>query len=172
MDYSYIDRLLESYWNGSTSIEEEEMLRAFFRQEEIPARFEPYRSIFAYEDAAAEEHLGADFDEKMLRLTAGESQPVVKARHISVSLRLRPLFKAAAAVAIVLTLGGAVQHSFRSGNTATPDFNYATYKDTYKDPQVAAEKVSTSLRDMSEGLREELSADSARNMPSADKSVQ
>jgi hypothetical protein len=74
-------------------------------------------------------------------------------------------------VADVLTIGGAIEHSFRNENAATPDFNYATYKDTYKDPQVAAEKVSSSLRDMSEELQRQQSADSARAI-GIDKSVQ
>ena len=40
MDYSFIDKLLERYWQCATSLEEEEMLKAFFRQKEIPQRFE------------------------------------------------------------------------------------------------------------------------------------
>lgn len=158
MDYSYIDKLLERYWQCDTTKEEEEMLRAFFRQAEIPQRFEPYRSLFAYEDAAASESLGSDFDDKMLRLV---EQPVVRARRLPLGLRLRPLLKAAAVVAVVLTLGNAAQHSFRDTTPATPDYNYATYKDTYKDPQVAYDKVSTALRDMQDGLHRQLKADSA-----------
>ena len=50
MDYSFIDKLLERYWQCATSLEEEEMLKAFFRQKEIPQRFEQYRSLFNYED--------------------------------------------------------------------------------------------------------------------------
>ena len=36
MNYKYIDQLLERYWNCETSIQEEQILRAFFQQEEIP----------------------------------------------------------------------------------------------------------------------------------------
>ena len=95
MDYSFIDKLLERYWQCATSLEEEEMLKAFFRQKEIPQRFEQYRSLFNYEDLAASEHLGADFDEKMIRMV---EQPVVRARRIPFAVRFRPFFKAAAAV--------------------------------------------------------------------------
>ena len=94
MDYSFIDKLLERYWQCATSLEEEEMLKAFFRQKEIPQRFEQYRSLFNYEDLAASEHLGADFDEKMIRMV---EQPVVRARRIPFAVRFRPFFKAAAA---------------------------------------------------------------------------
>ena len=31
MDYKYIEQLLERYWNCETSLEEEQILRAFFQ---------------------------------------------------------------------------------------------------------------------------------------------
>ncbi len=158
MDYSYIDKLLERYWQCGTTEEEEEMLKTFFRQKDIPQRFEQYRGLFNYEDIAKNECLGADFDEKITRMI---EQPVVRARRISVAVRLKPFFKAAAAVAIVLTLGNAAQHSFDNNETTAPDYNYATYKDTYEDPQVAYDKVSSALKDMSDGLRQQMKADSA-----------
>ena len=36
MDYKYIEQLLERYWQCETSLEEEQILQAFFRQEDIP----------------------------------------------------------------------------------------------------------------------------------------
>lgn len=164
MDYSYIDKLLERYFNGATSIEEEDMLKAFFRQEELPEHFEKYRSLFNYEEAALGEHLGADFDEKMLRAV---EQPVVHAAKISLMTRLRPFMKAAASVAVIITLGTAAQKAFVNNNTSAPDYNYATYKDTYEDPQVAYDKVSTALKDMSDGLRQQMKDDSAYNASKA-----
>ena len=38
--------------------------------------------------------------------------PVVKARRMTLTARFMPLFKAAAAVAVVLSLGNVMQHSF------------------------------------------------------------
>ena len=37
MDYKYIKQLLERYWNCETSLEEEDILRTFFSQEDIPS---------------------------------------------------------------------------------------------------------------------------------------
>ena len=56
-----------------------------------------------------EEHLGADFDARVL---AEIEAPVVKARRMTLTARFMPLFKAAAAVAVVLSLGNVMQHSF------------------------------------------------------------
>ena len=51
---------------------------------------------------------------------AAQPQIVVKAHRITLANRLRPLFRAAAAVAIVCLLGTAAQHSFE-----TPDADNA-----------------------------------------------
>ncbi len=111
MDYKYINQLLERYWRCETSVEEESILRAFFRQEVIPAELKRYKSLFAYAGQETEQNiLGNDFDRKLL--TSIEKTEPVKARIITMPQRLKPLFKAAAVVAIVLTLGNAVQVSF------------------------------------------------------------
>ena len=111
MDYKYINQLLERYWRCETSVEEESILRAFFRQEVIPAELKRYKSLFAYAGQETEQNvLGDDFDRK-LSASIEKTEPV-KARIITMPQRLKPLFKAAAVVAIVLTLGNAVQVSF------------------------------------------------------------
>ena len=108
MDYKYIEQLLESYWLCETSLEEEQILRTFFSQENVPVSLLPYKDLFTYEQVdVAENRLGEDFDRKMLEMV-GEKAPV-KAITISITQRLKPLFKAAAIVAIILTLGNAMQ---------------------------------------------------------------
>ena len=111
MDYKYIDQLLERYWRGETSLQEEEILRMFFSHEDIPAALLPYRDLFVYEQNEKEmEKLGDDFDQRILGMIQ-EDEPV-KARVITMRHRLMPLFKAAAVVAILLTLGNAMQAAF------------------------------------------------------------
>ena len=69
MDYKYIEQLLERYWSGETSLEEENILRAFFSQKDIPASLLPYRDIFVYQAVSkSEEVLDSDFDDKILAL--------------------------------------------------------------------------------------------------------
>ena len=46
------------------------------------------------------------------RVLAEIEAPVVKARRMTLTARFMPLFKAAAAVAVVLSLGNVMQHSF------------------------------------------------------------
>ncbi|WP_277240251.1 pyruvate ferredoxin oxidoreductase [Prevotella pallens] len=113
MDYKYIEQLLERYWRCETSLQEEEILRLFFSQEEVPTNLVPYKDLFIYEQEQKEtDILGDDFNQKILE-KVNEDQPV-KARTITMRKRLMPLFKAAAVVAILLTLQNALQETFTS----------------------------------------------------------
>lgn len=119
MDYKYINQLLDRYWNGETTLEEEQILRSFFSQICVPEELAKYRPLFCYEQAAAkQERLGDDFDERLMA-AIGDAREV-KAQPIRISQRFAPLFKAAAMVAIVLTLTQAAQFSFEGSNPTTP----------------------------------------------------
>ncbi len=114
MDYKYIEQLLERYFASETTQEEETILRTFFSQEDIPADMRQWRPLFI---ADADEVLDDDFDSRMLEMI-GEETNTVKAREITLTQRLKPLFKAAAIIAIILTLGGALQAPWdKSWNT-------------------------------------------------------
>lgn len=118
MDYKYIEQLLERYWRCETSLQEEEILRLFFSQEEVPTNLVPYKDLFIYEQEQKEtDILGDDFNQKILEKANGD-QPV-KARTITMRKRLMPLFKAAAVVAILLTLQNALQETFTSTMPST-----------------------------------------------------
>ena len=121
MDSKYIEQLLERYWQCETSLEEEAQLRTFFMEGDVPGHLLRYKDLFVYQQLQQEEHLGADFD---VRVLAEIEAPVAKARPMPLAARLMPLFKAAAAVAVVFSLGNAMHHSFFSdvkgeGATAT-----------------------------------------------------
>lgn len=130
MDYKYINQLLERYWNGETSLEEEQILRSFFSQICVPEELAKYRPLFNYEQTETKtDRLGDDFDERIMSMIGEPQEIKVKAQPIRISQRFAPLFKAAAMVAIVLTLTQAAQFSFQShdaGNTAMPG-NYSSH---------------------------------------------
>lgn len=130
MDYKYINQLLERYWRCETSIEEEDILKAFFSQKDVPVELLRYKDLFTYElSETKQDVLGEDFDAKILAMTE-ESTPV-KAKVISMTQRLRPLVKAAAAVAIILTLGNALQVPFANNNNGN-DISYYDGYDSIK----------------------------------------
>lgn len=117
MDYKYIEQLLERYWSGGTSLEEEQILRSFFSQKDVPASLSAYKDLFCYEHSEVKDDvLGDDFDARMMALV-DEPQPV-KARTISITQRFMPLLKAVAVVALFITLGNMAQTVFTGGTNA------------------------------------------------------
>lgn len=160
MDYKYIEQLVERYFACETTLAEEEILQAFFSQEDVPTSLLKYKALFTYEhNEKKETKLGEDFDAKILSMIE-EPATVVKARTITMRQRLMPLFKAAAVVAIILTLGNAAQFSFNSGKDDSNDINYSSYKDTYSDPSEAYNKVENALELVSEGINQAHKSDS------------
>lgn len=149
MDYKYIEQLLERYWEGKTTLQEEAILRNFFSQEEIPEVLLRYKALFTYQQTAHEVHIAtSDFDARVL---AKIEKTQVKARRITFAQRLMPLYKAAAVVAITLCLGNAAQKSFGPDESSS-DYNYSTYEDTYTDTETAYSQMADALRMVSEGL--------------------
>ncbi len=159
MDYKYIEQLIERYFQCETTLQEEHILSAFFAQDEqeVPQQLRQYRPLFAA--LQPNDTLGDDFDQRIL---ANIEEPVVvKARTISLNQRLQPLLRAAAVVAIVLTLGNAMNITFQHDRSQADDINYAAYKDTYEDPAVAYDQMEDALQLISSGFSHVQRADSA-----------
>ena len=112
MDYKYIEQLLERYFQCETTLKEEEILRSFFSQEDVPVWLTKYQTLFTYE-AQKEQQLDKDFDERILTMI--EQGEPVKARVVTLTQRLMPLLKAAAVVAVILTIGNAAQAPWDRG---------------------------------------------------------
>lgn len=123
MDYKYIEQLLERYFQCETTLKEEDILRAFFAQEDVPVWLLKYQDLFNSQQQEAP--LGDDFDKRVLDMIDSESA-TVKARTITLTQRLMPLFKAAAIVAIILTLGNAAQAPWDRG-WDNPQEEYAKF---------------------------------------------
>ena len=123
MDYKYIEQLLDRYFEAETTLKEEQILKAFFEQseEELPESLRQYKPLFAAMEQ--DETLGDDFDARLLEMT--EEKMLVKARIISLSDRIRPLMRAAAVVAILLTLSTALNQSFKEDKVWADESDYA-----------------------------------------------
>ena len=119
MDYKYIEQLLERYWECQTTLEEEAILRSFFAQEDIPARLLCYRDMFMAEEQMNKVQLSEDFDQRILALikkeeTAKNNKELTEnIKPLTFAQRLRPLYQAAACVAILLCIGMAAQQGFQ-----------------------------------------------------------
>lgn len=138
MDYKYIEQLLEKYWNCETSIEEEQILHTFFLQKEIPTNLLRYKPLFTCLEAEKEVKLGNDFDKRILDEI---ERPVVKVRRLTLHSRFMPLFKAAAMMVLLFTIGGVVKHSMGNSQSGVV-YVYDQYTNKANDPQVAYEADS------------------------------
>ena len=116
MDYNDIEQLLERYWQCDTSAEEEARLSDFFTQEEVPAHLLRYKSLFEFQKGQQQVQVSDDFDARLMARIKATEPIVVKARRVSSSVRLTPLLKAAAVIAIVVGLGNLMQRSFFADN--------------------------------------------------------
>lgn len=178
MDYKYIECLVERYFNCETTLEEERILRDFFRQEEVPPQLAQYKPLFSViEDESALEVSDA-FDQKLaLRLqsiqhkqsntlltfhhtpseqgsdTKRENSKRRKVRFVRFNRSLTPFYKAVASVALIITVGVTSSRYWNSKDAEPVNYNYASYHDTYKDPQVACEQVTDALKDLSDALK-------------------
>ncbi|MBO7109721.1 MAG: hypothetical protein J6V97_06460 [Prevotella sp.] len=149
MDYKYIEQLLDRYFRAETTLQEEQILKAFFAQgaEDMPQELQQYAPLFAAFDEQPE--LGDDFDERVLAQLPADIVPLqpkqVKARTIRLTERLRPLFGAAAMVAILLTVGNAINQSMRHDTTWMDADEYANIKVESLEPSVAYDQVTDTL---------------------------
>ena len=111
-----------------------------------------YAPLFSYCRGQKEaQGLGDDFDSRILVMTEDKPAPV-KARTVTLGRRLMPLFRAAAVVAIVLTIGNAAYMAVGDRSGGRDDINYANYKDTFTDPAVAYDEVESALQLVTEGI--------------------
>lgn len=150
MDYKYIEQLLDRYFECETSCEEEQILRAFFAQDNVPVRLLAYRSIFNEQSKAMQEEvLSEDFEKRLMqRISEMEAQePVrVKARVVTMQRRLRPLYKAAACVAVVLALGQAAQMPYDEQKSEQDNFARSLERPAIQQDQNAVAKSDSALK--------------------------
>jgi hypothetical protein len=132
MDLNKIDALLERYWSGETSLEEEEQLRDYFRRDGISEQYREAATLFRYFDAQKKKSIeDASFDAAILEKTASPKRGKVT-RLLYNSMRI------AAGVAVLMTAIWFVRQEVRQ---TTPQ----EMVDTYDDPKLALEETKKAL---------------------------
>lgn len=129
MDYKYIEQLIERYFDCQTTLQEEQILRSFFAQEDVPVRLLQYADLFKYEVEIQECTLGVDFDRRVIAAIEtldseqGEvqaPQPESNIRVLRPRSRMLPFWRAAAIVAVVLTISNAADSAFSTNDDEVP----------------------------------------------------
>jgi len=117
MDYKYIEQLIDRYFQGDTTLDEEQILRRFFAQTDIPDHLQQWLPLFNAQRQLSAAHLDDSFDQRILAIT-GEYH--VQAQPISLRVRLKPLFRVAAFLAFAVVLGTAVEYATGSPADVKP----------------------------------------------------
>ena len=139
MEYSTAKELLEKYWNCETSIQEEEMLRRYFHQENIPPDLKKYQDLFRYYSGEREKVLNGEFDDRILGML--ETKKGRRQRLLGI------LYKVAAAVLLILSFV-VINDRF----IQVKDQAKQIVEDTFNDPEKALEETKKVLFFMSEKL--------------------
>jgi hypothetical protein len=82
MDYNNIRKLLDRYWEGESSLQEETQLRDFFAGTNVPEDLKPYQPLFQFFQMEQEKKLDGDFDERLVQKLETAEKPEVKIRKL------------------------------------------------------------------------------------------
>lgn len=138
-----IEELLEKYFEGETSCEEERQLRHYFTHEEVPAEWQVYRPLFACLDEEVRAH-------RARQQEAAASQPAEMAAELrspATEKRLRPprrLYRWAGIAAGILLLIGVAKLAFSL--TAAPDSYVIIDGVRYTDQRLVEAKALEALQ--------------------------
>ena len=141
MESESIRILIEKYWNCETSLEEEKVLRDFFKTGEVPDDLKKFKRLFLYFADRQSEKINDDFEDRLM-YKIREKRPVGKQRYFS------PLYKVAAAVILILSIFAI--------NQWVGDANRQVKKvvtDTFEDPEKALEETKKVLYLVSEKFK-------------------
>ena len=125
MELSNIEKLLEKYFEGETTISEEKKLKVYFTRETVPSHLERYRDLFQY------------FSQEST-ITATKDLKFSKKRN-----PWYPLIGVAASIALIAGI-------FLS----KPDTSQKGELGTYEDPEIALQETKKILNMVSQYMNE------------------
>lgn len=131
MDSDKIDALLNKYWNCETSLEEEQQLREYFKNGNIPEQQKETAALFRYFELQKKKSVSdVSFDTQILAKMQPKKGRVVKLVYNSMRI--------AAGLAVLVMAVWFVRQEVRS---TTPQ----EMVDTYDDPKLALEETKKAL---------------------------
>ncbi len=143
-DTTEIKNLLERYFEGETSIEEEEVLHAYFKSGEVAPEFRKYAPMFSYFESERTFALDNSIAEKIKPLSNGKGQ----------IFKVIPRYILLRASAVLLLASGATWLYFNNNSVSAntqPIVNQHKHKaktivfDGSEDPKLAFAAVKSAL---------------------------
>lgn len=137
MDCNTIKEILDRYWEGTTSLKEEQLLRTYFNSNHVAKELASFRPLFVY------------YKEQKSK-TASQSFEGLKNKRIV--HRLVPTWVTVAASILIMLMAGTFCYVNQTSSNPTVFAASKMEKDTYKDPKEAYEETKAALLLISKGL--------------------
>jgi len=133
MDSSKLQQLLQKYWSGETTLEEEQLLKDHFQQAEVPDKLREVAAMFRYYEQTKKNALNdIAFDRTLIEKVTGKSKQGRMRSLVFNSMRI------AAGVVVVMAATWFIRKEIRQ---TTPQ----EVVDTYNDPKLAFEETKKAL---------------------------
>lgn len=100
MKQTQIQSLLDKYFEGESSLQEEAQLRQLLQEDNLPEAFKAYQNLFKFLDQELEIGLDGDFETRIMREIEQqhlEAQPKIRRLQVSWLLRIAAVFVLVAA---------------------------------------------------------------------------
>lgn len=143
MDYKEIRPLIEKYFEGTTSLREEKVLRSYFNGPNVAENLAKYQPIFQYWEDQQKIELDATFDDKLLAILEANDAPKAIIRPLNTWL-----LRIAAVVVLALGVWWLMPENTPPANSAGIDWSKyepETPEEALKVLQTALAKTSTKL---------------------------
>jgi low affinity Fe/Cu permease len=137
MDSKKIEELLQKYWDCETSLEEEQQLHEYFRNEPVPDQWKDTANLFHYFEQQKNKGVNPQFDKSVL---AQLKKPAGKVTNL-----VQTSLKIAAGVAVLIAAVFFVRQEIQKTDTVAME-------DTFDDPQKALEETKKALLMISKGF--------------------
>ena len=132
MDSEELDELLDRYWNCRTTLEEEEQLKAYFQQSQIPKSLKETAALFHYFDLQKKKDLtDVSFNRSVIRKIRAPKKG-------KMATLLFNTMRIAAGILVLIVAIWLVRIELRKSNPAE-------VIDTYNDPRMAFEETKKAL---------------------------
>ena len=142
MDLKQVEIVLDRYWEGNSSLEEEKQLQQFFTYGEVPEKLKIYRPLFLPPEIEIQPDLGLDFDMQVI----GKIQPEKKKKSLEV-------WKIAAIGIILVGLSIGLYKMDKNYNDSSPVVvNQPISEDTFDNPRAALAETKSALFLMSAAM--------------------
>ena len=109
-----IEQLLERYFNADTTVSEERQLREYFATGDIPQHLLKYKAMFSTLAGQEQQLLGSDAEQHTAAAREQTSH-----RLIRLYTAIRPLLRATACVAVIITAAMVAEQGMREDTPAT-----------------------------------------------------